>query len=251
MTTDSLTQITEWITKQPSLIVPELEPATANPFSGMKTNKMAEYTGSPRLGFVYQELCKRLFEQHSEFELIADEVQIRDGKETLGAIDFLLQRNEVVEHWEVALKFYLLKGGYWYGPDSRDRLDIKLARMLNHQLKITETYAFKSMFPDVALTIPKLLIQGRLYHNPFNHEPIPDFCLNHRLNNAVLTGFWCYQHQVEKIKEPLYKLEKIDWITGSPKLKEQLSSFSDRSVHCQSESGDFWIIVPESWPKAL
>ncbi|MDG3087451.1 DUF1853 family protein [Vibrio hannami] len=248
MTTDSLTSIAQWIIQQPSLLVPEQEPVVENPFTSVKDIPSGGYEGSPKLGFIYQELCKRLFDLHPDYELVADEIQLREGKQTLGAIDFLLRRNDNVEHWEVALKFYLLKGGYWYGPDSRDRLDIKLARMLNHQLKMSETGAFQTAFPAISTTIPKLLIQGRLYQNPFSDEPVPDYCLNHPLNKDILTGFWCYQHQIDKVTEPLYKLQKIDWITGNQKQRQLLLSLPEYSIHCQSESGVFWIIVPDTWP---
>lgn len=247
---DTLTAISQWIIRQPSLLLPEQAPVSANPFTPLSPKTEDDYQGSARLGFVYQELCRRLFARHPDYRIIAQEVQLREGKQTVGAIDFLLRHKEQTEHWEVAIKFYLLKEGLWYGPDSRDRLDIKLARMLDHQLTISNTPAFKSVFTDIGPVTPKLLMQGRLYLNPFTPEPLPQHCLGHPLNLEQAKGLWCHQHQMKQIDEPLYQLEKRYWIMGNPKLTIPVTQLpTDRAIHCQSASGQFWMIVPNSWPE--
>lgn len=245
---ERLAKITHWICTSPPILRTVKPPAVGNPFSLDFLPENREYLGNTRLGFVYQELCKRLFERHPDYEILAEEVQLFKGKQTLGAIDFLLKHRKQVEHWEVAIKFYLLKDGLWYGPDSRDRLDIKLHRMLTHQLKMSDREEFHQCFPNFDIIKPKMLIQGRLYTNPFEHEPIPEKCLGYQLNNSVIVGHWCYQHQCPLISEPLYKLQKLDWITGTQQREEKLTSLTEYAVHCQSLSGQFWIVVPDTWP---
>lgn len=245
---ERLAKITHWIITNPPIFKTDKPPAAENPFVLNYLPESGNYRGNTRLGFVYQELCKRLFVSHPDYEVLAEEVQLFRGKETIGAIDFLLKYQEHIEHWEVAIKFYLLKDGLWYGPDSRDRLDIKLHRMLNHQLKMSDREEFHQRFGIFDVVTPKMLIQGRLYTNPFENETIPTQCLGYQLNNSTIVGYWCYQHQISRIKEPLFRLQKLDWIPGTLMPYERLTLMTEYSVHCQAESGQLWIIVPDTWP---
>ena len=242
-------KMAQWMSQTPPVLCTGQLPVADNPFSGLELPEIEPYEGSVRLGFIYQELCRQLFMAHPAYQIVAEEVQLHSGKETIGAIDFLLQHQNTIEHWEVALKFFLLKDGKWYGPDSRDRLDKKINHMLTHQLKMSETDSFRKQFPDIFQVIPKMLIQGRLYQNPFEPEPIPEKCCHYVLNPECLIGNWCYQHQAHLIGEPLYKLHKSDWLTGNDDKQVALTDFPDYSVHCQSQSGHFWMIVPEHWPE--
>ncbi len=242
-------KIAQWMTENRPILMSDHPPVTSNPFTCLLNPDIQPFVLSVRLGFIYQDLCRQLFILHPDYQIVAEEVQLQSGKTTIGAIDFLLRHHEIIEHWEVALKFYLLKGGTWYGPDSRDRLDKKLHHMLNHQLKMSKTEAFSEQFPDVSEVIPKLFMQGRLYLNPFESEPVPAQCCGYALNPDSMIGFWCYQHQVHRIGETVYKLSKPDWLTGSSEPENILNCFPEYSVHCQSESGQFWMIVPEHWPE--
>ncbi|GAL36185.1 hypothetical protein JCM19240_1627 [Vibrio maritimus] len=139
-----------WINESQSLVtghrnVAEGFPTVSNQSS---TQDLSEYQGNPRLGFLYQELCRRLFECSDNHGVFAEEIQLQQDGRTLGAIDFLIEKpdQQQLEHWEVAIKFYLLKDGLWYGPNAKDRLDKKLNRMLEHQLKMSGTPAFKAQY---------------------------------------------------------------------------------------------------------
>lgn len=93
-------------------------------------------------------------------------------KENRRFIGFLAKnrKTEHYEHWEVAVKFYLLHQGCWYGPNAEDRLDIKLDHMLNHQLPLSQHPLFIEQHPLWAGASQHLLMQGRLYTNPFSDE---------------------------------------------------------------------------------
>jgi len=65
------------------------------------------------------------------------------GKRTLGEFDLLFRMDEKkpVQHWEATVKFYLQKtddqgNSCWLGPGNRDRFDIKLDRLFQHQLEL-------------------------------------------------------------------------------------------------------------------
>jgi len=248
---EKLAEMTHWIVTQSPILLTNKSPAAINPFTNMLPPENMTNFGETRLGLIYQELCRQLFEANPNFDVLADEVQLFNEKRTIGAIDFLLKHNTQCEHWEVAIKFYLLKNKLWYGPNSQDRLDKKIHKMTTHQLKISESEQFRQRFPKLNSVIQKMLIQGRLYINPFEYENIPDKCLGYALNPSSIHGYWCYHHQLSFIKEPLYKLQKADWITNTLKKdKPYTEVMTEYSVHCKTESGQFWFIVPDTWPNA-
>jgi hypothetical protein len=253
MSDSDLPTFATWIETSKGLVSGDSRIAKTFPVMGYSYDTLnTHYNGNPRLGFLYQELCKRLFDDHPHYQMIAEEVQLQQDKRTIGAIDFLLKNTEEnrVEHWEVAIKFYLLKQGRWYGPNAKDRLDIKLSRMLEHQLTMTNTKAFQILFPEFEQITKHLLMQGRLYVNPFESEDVPTNCLGLPIEQQNITGLWCYQSQFTQITEPLYKLKKPYWATGLKCVTDltPIIELPEHFIHCQSKSGQFWFIVPDDWP---
>ena len=104
-----------------------------------------------RLGFYFEKLLAFWLEhivQSSPFKKnvsVFQEIK-GSGRRTLGEFDFLFGQKDkqTLNHWEVTVKFYLCHegeggGSLWLGPAGQDRFDIKLARILEHQLKLAET----------------------------------------------------------------------------------------------------------------
>ncbi|WP_103879240.1 DUF1853 family protein [Vibrio hangzhouensis] len=247
-----------WISESQSLVTGHTSVAKGFPKASSRSSSQdySEYLGNPRLGFLYQELCRRLFEQSDSHSVFAEEIQLQHDGRTLGAIDFLIEKpdQQQLEHWEVAIKFYLLKDGLWYGPNAKDRLDKKVNRMLEHQLKMSDTPAFKAQFPDIVSPSQHLLMQGRLYINPFDQEKTPTHCLGLDINPQRITGYWCYQSQFHRITEPLYPLTKPLWAIGhigdTRGAYSPVTALPSHFIHCQSQSGQFWFVVPDDWPQS-
>ncbi|MDX1268088.1 MAG: DUF1853 family protein, partial [Oceanisphaera sp.] len=82
---------------------------------------------------------------HSRFQLLAHNwQQVIDGT-TVGAFDFIVwdQQSQRIEHWELAVKFYLISNpneAYERacGINTRDKLRHKVEHMLQHQLKLSQ-----------------------------------------------------------------------------------------------------------------
>lgn len=98
---------------------------------------------------------------------------VRQDKLTLGELDFLVEERATgeVQHWEVAVKFYLgiAPGGSpssWVGPGQKDRLDLKLERLLRHQLPLADLPEARRLLADLALPSPRpvALVRGRLFY---------------------------------------------------------------------------------------
>lgn len=99
-----------------------------------------------RLGIYFERLWQFFLQADPEVELIAHNLPVRDGGATLGEFDclyFCHQRSRHV-HLELAVKYYLGwpapgqeadvgRCSDWLGPNSADRLDLKIDRMLRHQ----------------------------------------------------------------------------------------------------------------------
>lgn len=70
-----------------------------------------------------------------QFELLAHNIQITENGQTFGELDIILRNHETgnIEHWELAIKFYLGSAPFnpvnWVGINSKDNLERKLNHM--------------------------------------------------------------------------------------------------------------------------
>lgn len=97
-----------------------------------------------RLGRYYEQLWQFALQAAPDVRLLAANLAIRDHGHTLGELDLLVEDDEGLQHIELAVKFYLGPSdadgritANWLGPGRLDRLDLKLARLLQHQLRLT------------------------------------------------------------------------------------------------------------------
>lgn len=109
------------------------------------------------------------------YRLIAHGVAIRANNRTLGELDFLVEDRQSgeIQHWEVAVKFYLgIRAGRghenWIGPGLRDRLDLKVNHLLQHQLRLTAAPDAMVLLREMKLPppTPVCLLKGRLFYPP-------------------------------------------------------------------------------------
>ncbi|MCC4790006.1 DUF1853 family protein [Vibrio splendidus] len=248
----ALQRFYQWVIDSPPLL--EIKPPISDLGVFLSTHAIDSshtYNGNPRLGFLYQHLCEQVIEASPDYSVKYDEIQINVEGRTLGAIDFILEEesSQNLQHWEVAIKFYLLHEQTWFGPNSHDQLDKKLDRMLTHQLGMSSSTAFIEQYPQIDVDSKHLLMQGRLYINPFLEQNVPTACLGYDINSSQVNGFWCYQNQAHLIADVLYPLTKEQWAAGTDDFTcEPITEFGDRFVHGQTKSGQFWFVMPQSWP---
>lgn len=102
---------------------------------------------STRLGLYFEKLWQFYFQEHPRWALLAHNLPITRAGRTLGAFDFLCRQGAQFWHLEMTVKFYLGVHGaaqpeawpQWRGPDTNDRLDIKLERLRDHQLALSHS----------------------------------------------------------------------------------------------------------------
>ncbi|MEM6582486.1 MAG: DUF1853 family protein [Pseudomonadota bacterium] len=150
-----------------------------------KPNKLLAYLSerpAKRLGIYFERLWQFFLKEDPRFELVAHNLPVRDGGATLGEFDIIYwchQRCNHV-HLELAVKFYLghNSGNHvensssrksqwrqWLGPNAKDRLDIKLNRLQQHQSVLGRLPQAQAQLAalGVGTVIPEVAIKGYLF----------------------------------------------------------------------------------------
>ena len=173
-----------------ALPTPSLSPARADWLATLDKNPaplLSHLDGRQqgRLGLYYEALWQFFITEDPAFDLIAHNLPVRDGGRTLGEFDLLYfcREQQRPVHLELALKFYL---GYapagsetgfdqWLGPNSRDRLDLKLARLQEHQAQLGLGAAGSAALRAVGIdqVLPRIHLAGRLYRPVSRRMPPP------------------------------------------------------------------------------
>lgn len=119
---------------------------------------------STRLGLRFEHLMWFWLKDNTyhSFQLIGHSIQIIEGKNTIGEVDFLIlnKKTNKVEHWEVALKFYLAELDLilpnWYGLNRSDTLLRKLNHFTTKQFQFTQVL-------DQNIEQRFMILKGQLY----------------------------------------------------------------------------------------
>ena len=177
---------------------------------------------SYKLGIRFEDIICSWIEATSELELLARNLPVHDGDRTLGEFDVIVRHEDKIEHWELAVKFYLGLGDHlqmedWYGPDPRDTLKSKISRMKEHQLKLSEQPAAQTLLREKGWEISqtRAFVKGRLFHpyNAYRHREL-DYPID--VNENHEKGWWLtdtgFELQ-EDLKDGIFTiLEKPFWL---------------------------------------
>ena len=147
-----------------------------------------------RLGNYFETLWRFWLANNERYRLLHANLPVRTKDRTLGEFDLLVEDRATGKtlHWELAVKFYLGVGDTarpenWWGPAQRDRLDLKLGRMVNHQSRLSQQPEAATLLKQLGLQIDEtwVILKGRLFYRagiPTIHPP--DAYPRH------LRGFW-------------------------------------------------------------
>lgn len=202
----------EWALTSPSLIAPSI-PARGIASSINSTGldplqeKLDDFLQgeSPRrdqyrVGRYFERLLLFYLQHIRQVEVVASAQQIQEEGRTIGELDFVFRDESGLQHWEVAVKFYLhfpgehISGSHLIGPDPRDNFETKITRLFEHQLPISE-----KVFPDIAER--HAFVKGRVFCHP---SFTPPDTLPAELSPAHLRGVWLYHGE-------------LDWLSRLPK----------------------------------
>ena len=158
--------------------------------------QLARQPRPQRLGHHFENLVASALGQHPRFEIVARNVPLRQGADTLGELDLLVRDHSdgALCHWELALKFYLGLPGEtlprgWPGPDPRDQLADKATHLFDQQLTRSEQPVVKSLLAARGWTVQRrvLLTRGRLFYPCQGTPPVCPW-----LHSGHQRGIWRY-----------------------------------------------------------
>ena len=153
--------------------------------------------GGQLLGKHFEALIAFWLEASPHFALRAHSVQLQDGGQTVGELDFLvddLHRGRTL-HLEVASKFYLAEENgaawtSWVGPSGRhDTLGIKMDKLVR-QLSATRLPAGRAALQERRISDPDpvLLMKGWFFHH---FSLLHRHCAPRWAHPAYQAGWWC------------------------------------------------------------
>jgi len=231
-----------------------------------------------KVGLLFESLVLYWLEHGSRFTVLGQNVPVKNDERTLGAYDLVVQRADGrVEHWELAIKFYLQKHAdsawdAWVGPNARDRLDLKLNKMLLHQLPLSNTGPGRHALRDLGVVGPvkrRAFIKGMFFTPWQEADPIMPMGADPRQTHGVyvrqselaayVDGFprsrWI-QRQKPHWMAPAVShfppgFSTDEWLTyynGDPiKRPEMISRMTPGKNAAYVEQNRFFV-VPDSWP---
>lgn len=223
-------------------------------------NYLQQHCQSPRLGLVFESLWHFFLMEDPHTELLAHNLAARDNGQTQGEFDVLYrdQLSGHTVHLELAVKFFLatrageLPFSDWLGPNSADRLDRKLARLLSHQLTLSATPAGHGALQAIGIADcdPQLRVAGILFYP--SGEPAWSAALHpeHPRGN-----WWPISRFTQLVKTaPWRLLEKPYWLDADyehaqPVDDEVLARAAKHPVMLINEQLERCFVVPDDWPR--
>ncbi|QQC64414.1 DUF1853 family protein [Paraburkholderia ginsengisoli] len=191
-----------------------------------------------RLGRYAERLLGWFLQHGPAARLVAAGVPLRRAGVTLGECDFLVQSRQGARlHWELAVKCYLHAGAErgqeaaqtgsrladYVGPNLKDRFDLKLAHLLNHQLPLSARDEFASVGHAGPWT-PQMFVKGWLFyrHGERPADPV-------ELDPAHGRGWWVTRSDWPAFAaahaQKWRRLPRLEWL-------------APRRVECADEQAD-------------
>ncbi|WP_196140257.1 DUF1853 family protein [Aliikangiella sp. G2MR2-5] len=170
----------DWLFNSPQLIKEEelsFTPVTTSGWlSEVQKNpeKLIQFLSTKNLkmlGTYFESLWEFCLMHSPDMTLVAQNLQVRDEKLTLGEFDFIYRDSHFARdvHLEVAVKYYLAVGDFlvdyggksnlnyqtkmsdWVGPNVNDRLDIKFEKLVKKQTQLSELPAGRRRLRELGI----------------------------------------------------------------------------------------------------
>ncbi|QDV51833.1 DUF1853 family protein [Gimesia fumaroli] len=200
-------------------------------------NYLAPYSRF-RIGTYFEGLVLYWLEHIRRLKIIARHQQIFEANQTIGEIDILFEDEAgVVNHWEIAVKFYLYDpgdnatGSHFVGPNVKDTFEKKMRRLFDFQLPLSKTH-----FPEVNRR--QAFVKGMIFYHTDHNSPKQ---LPEKLSPTHERGSWLHLSELSRLNAQHGELwflirEKPDWLSASlcSKSDDRLLNFNELQQHMES-----------------
>lgn len=163
--------------------------------------------------FVYGEL-----QQAKNIQIRLKNLQIQNGKITIGEIDCLLEQDNVPIHLEIIFKYYLfdpLVGNseleHWIGPNRNDTLVKKLTKLKEKQLPLLYNEHAKPFLERIHLHAENVIQRVRFKAQLFT--PYASNINFELVNKRCLKGFYIHYSEIQQFRSCKFHMPiKVDWL---------------------------------------
>ena len=198
-----------------------------------------------KLGLYFEKTLHNWIEQEPKLTLLARNLVVRSSARTLGEFDLIVRNENFIEHWEIAVKFFLGIGdrkniGHWIGPNPRDTLERKLDSLENRQIRLGNNPEAKRILEqkDIEIDNRRIIFKGRLFH-PYKMFKMSRFEYPKDINLSHEKGWWLLWEELDshkELKNSSFKLlEKREWLAQLKNIDtEEMISFDKLKDRCAS-----------------
>jgi len=199
--------------------IPNVETFSLANLKGVETIEL-DVPSNLRLGHQIEKVVSALIQASSNFELIAENVQIIADKITIGELDFIIkdQANQQLLHLELVYKFYVYDPAVsdvelkrWIGPNRKDSLLEKMEKLRTKQFPLLYRNQTQQVLKDINIEAVKqthcfmahLFVPYVLYGQEFSH-----------INNQAIVGYWFHYAELDQqlsVNELYYLPTKKEW----------------------------------------
>lgn len=150
-----------------------------------------------RLGHQMEHVCKQLLDHSKNYDVLLHNLPVREGKQTIGEIDFMLKEtdSQQVIHVELTYKFYIIDSEIsepihqLMGPNKRDMFFTKMEKIKNAQFGLLHSQAGSKALAEYNIDHTEIHHQACYKAQLF--EPYGSEALHLRpLNSNCIVGYW-------------------------------------------------------------
>ncbi len=148
-----------------------------------------------RLGIRFERFIQAWLTSDPDRTLLAANLPVRGPAHTVGEFDLIVQHKQI-EHWELAVKFYLGTGSQkslyeWYGPDPSDSFGDKYDRLMTHQMQLSGYPEAQAMLAERGWQVERIrgFVKGRLFY-PYEAFIRDSFVYPDTVNDQHEKGWW-------------------------------------------------------------
>lgn len=190
---------------------------------------------STRLGLRFEMLIWFWLQDsaYHPYELLGHSIQIIDGQHTLGELDFLIYHRDLkrIEHWEIALKYYLAEADYrfehWYGLNRSDRLARKMQHFTQKQFQFQ-----RALDHDIAARF--CMLKGQLYVPLHQQYDLPAW-----INPTRRLGYW--GHSIPEQSLGYYRLQRHEWICANSNPTSDAATWWTDGLYKQANQEHYYM----------